>query len=484
MMNTDFTGFFYPRSLTFLGASNDPGKWGFRVLSNILGGKFEGKIYPVNPKGGEILGLQVYPSVGDLPEVPDLAVIVVPPKAMLEAIRECGQKVIKSCVVITAGFAEVSEEGAAVQRQMVEEAHKAGMRFIGPNCFGLLSTPVKLYSQMPRVYPPRGPIAVVSQSGNVGLTIARRAMALDIGVSRVISTGNEADLHAEDFIEFLADDDETKVILSYIEGFKNGKRFFEAVSKATRKKPVVMIKVGATEAGAAAARSHTAALSGSDEIFDGMCRQAGVIRVNGLDELMNVGYGFLTNPLPKGKRVGIVTLGGGWGVLAADACAKQGLEVVKLSPEIIAEMDTFLPAWWSRNNPVDLVAGAMGESMLRVMEIFARWEKIDGIIALGVPAPSTIWGPMPKTEEEMKERMKFVATAFFESYQKVKNISLQSGKQIVLAAELPLPQGQRAIEFEIIKGIGRLNMVNYALPHEAALVMRNLVRYREYLNGH
>ncbi len=372
---TEFNKFFEPRSVAFLGASGDVRKWGFRILFNIITGGYNGRLYPVNPKGEQIGTLKVYKTVNDIPEVPDLAVIVVPAAVILQAVRECGQKGIKAGVVITAGFAEVGKEGAVLQAEMVETASSYGMRLIGPNCFGLMSTSRMLYAQMPNAFPPAGPIAVVSQSGNVGFTIARRAMSMDLGCSRVISTGNEADLHAEDFIEYLAGDQQTRVIMSYVEGFKNGRRLFDIATRASMKKPVIMIKVGETEAGASAARSHTASLSGSDAVFDGVCRQAGIIRVRNLQQLMNVGYGFLCHPLPKGNRVGIVTLGGGWGVLAADACARLGLDIVKLSDEIMKELDAFLPSWWSRNNPVDLAAGAPPDVAARRVTVAGDGER-------------------------------------------------------------------------------------------------------------
>jgi len=477
----DFDKFFSPNSITFLGASSDYKKWGYRVLSNIVSGGFQGKIYPINPKGGEILGIPVFQSVSDVPEVPDLAIIVVPPPSMIDTIRECVNKGVKAGVVITAGFAELGEVGSKLQQEMVELARKGGMSLIGPNCFGILSTPAKLYSQMPRVFPPAGSIGVISQSGNVGLTISRRVMALDFGCSRVISTGNEADLHSADFIKYLAGDEQTKVILGYIEGIKDGRGFFEIARQASRKKPIVMLKVGETEAGASAAKSHTAALSGSDVIFNALCRQTGIIRVHNLHELMNVGLGFLCQPLPKGRKVGIVTLGGGWGALAADACAKLGLEVVKLSDEMLNELDSFLPAWWSRNNPIDLVAGAMGDEMLRVIEILARWDKTDSIISLGIQVPPIAFAAYPKEEEERKQSIQVVKDAFINAFQRIKEISEKYGKPIITAAEMPLPQGEHSLEQDIIRGVSKLNMRNYTMPDEAAMVLRAMVQYSEYL---
>jgi len=479
-LNTEFNKFFAPRSLVFLGASTDTRKWGFRIISNILTGGYQGKIYPVNPKGGEVLGLKVYCTIEEVPEVPDLAIIVVPPTAMVDTIKECICKGVKAGVVVTAGFAEVSQDGAAVQKEIVRIARQGGLRLIGPNCFGILSPSAKLYAQMPPIFPPDGQIAVVSQSGNVGLTIARRAMAIDFGCSRMISTGNEADLHVEDFLEYLAGDERTKVILSYIEGFKDGRRFFDIARNTSLKKPIVMIKVGETEAGASAARSHTAALSGSAEVFNGISRQAGIVRANNLQELMNLAYGFLCHPIPKGRRVAIATLGGGWGVLAADACARLGLDVIKLPADVIAELDTFLPAWWSRNNPVDTVAGS-ADNIIRVVDILARSNATDSVLALGVPFPNVARMALPTNEDEKKKFFEFVIESYINSFGQMKAISQKYNKPVVVAAELPIPRGERAIEAEIVRSIAKQNMVCYSMPDEAAMVLNSMVKYGEFL---
>jgi len=481
-LKTEFNMFFAPRSLAFLGASADPTKWGFRILANIVTGGFQGKIYPVNPKGGEVLGLKFYSSIEEIPEVPDLAIIVVPPTAMVETIKDCVRKGMKAAVVVTAGFAEVSRDGAAVQEEIVKLARQGGLRLIGPNCFGILSPSAKLYAQMPPIFPPDGQLAVVSQSGNVGLTIARRAMALDFGCSRMISIGNEADLHAEDFLEYLAGDDKTKVILSYIEGLRDGRRFFEVAKNTSLKKPIVMIKVGETEAGASAARSHTAALSGSAEVFSGISRQAGIVRANNLQELMNLAYGFLCHPIPKGRRVGIATLGGGWGVLAADACARLGLDVVKLPAEVVRELDSFLPIWWSRNNPVDTVAGA-AENITRVVDILAKSDATDSVLSLGVPFPNMGRAALPTNEEEKNKFFDLIVESYKNSIGEMKAISEKYGKPVIVAAELPTPRGERALDTEILRSISKNNMVCYSMPDEAAMVLNSMVKYGEFLRS-
>jgi len=477
---TEFNRFFAPRSLAFLGASTDSRKWGFRILSNIRTGGFQGKIYPVNPRGGEVLGLKVYSSIEEIPEVPDLAIIVVPPTEMVETIKRCVGKGIKAGVVVTAGFAEVSRDGAVVQEEIVRLARQGGLRLIGPNCFGILSPSARLYAQMPPIFPPDGQIAIISQSGNVGLTISRRAMAIDLGCSRLISTGNEADLHAEDFLDYLAGDDKTKVILSYIEGFKDGRRFFEIARNTSLKKPIIMIKVGETEAGASAARSHTAALSGSAEVFNGISRQAGIVRANNLLELMNLAYGFLCHPIPRGRRVGIATLGGGWGVLAADACARLGLDVIKLPKDVVDELDTFLPGWWSRNNPVDTVAGS-ADLIIRVVDILAKCDATDSVLTMGVPFPNVARMALPTNEDEKKKFFGFIVESYIKSFGELKAISEKYGKPVIVAAELPTPPGERALDVDIIRSISKQNMVCYSMPDEAARVLNSMVKYGEFL---
>lgn len=484
MMN-EWSSFFEPRSIAFLGASNDKRKWGFRVLHHLVTGGYQGKIYPVNPKGEPIEGINVYKTVKDIPEVPDMAVIVVPIPGMFQAIRNCGQKGIKAGVVITAGFAEVGREGALLQEQMLETAKASGMRLIGPNCFGIMSTPQRLYAQMPNAFPPPGPIGVVSQSGNVGFTIASHALALDVGCSRVINTGNEADLKVEDFIEYLAGDNKTRVIMCYVEGFRNGRRFFEIATRAGLQKPLLMIKAGETEAGASAARSHTASLSGSDAVFHGICRQAGIIRAYNLQQLMNIGYGFLCHPLPRGNKVGIVTMGGGWGVLAADASAKYGLEVIKLSNELIKELDTFLPSWWSRNNPIDLAAGAPPEAFPRIIEMLARYEKTDAVIALGLPTTEILWSASAHKGADNKQKMTAAINKLTGFFQQVKDTSEKYAKPIICAADFPVPQdGDLSFKQGLMRNMARKNMVCYGMPDEAAMVLSSMVSYSRFRQLH
>ncbi len=472
---------FEPQSVAFLGASNDPRKWGFRILANIVNGGFKGRIYPVNPTKEEIQGLKVYRSVGEVPETPELAVIVIPPSGVTTALRECATKGIKMALVITAGFAEVGVEGQRLQQEMVEIASSTGLRFMGPNSNGIVNPHHRFYPEMPPIFPRPGPVSIVSQSGNIVGTIMRLAIDSGFGCAKCISSGNEADLHSEDYIKYLAEDPQTKVILSYIEGFKDGRRFFEAAKEVSKKKPIVMLKAGETPAGAIAAKSHTASLAGSYTLFDAMCKQSGVIKVTSLDELVDTGIALLCHPLPKGRRVGIVTAGGGWGVLAADVCARLGLDVVSLPPETISELDSFMPAWWNRGNPVDLVAGIFGDAVIRCIEVILRCPVVDGVIFLGLMPALPLEQFALAAKEDDRERLREVLVSGIAGiFDKFHELSNKYKKPIIVASE---PMAFAAnLTRKIVRTLADRNSVCYDMPHKAATAFANLAKYSEYLN--
>jgi len=455
-------------------------KWGFRILSNLVEGGYQGRIYPVNPRGGEILGLKVYSQIADIPETPDLAIVVVPPPSVPTAVQECIDKGAKAGVIITAGFAETSQEGARLQQEMVEMARSSGMILVGPNGQGVISTFSQLYCWMVPLNPKAGRIGITSQSGAVLATIVRQLIIFGFGVSKCVSSGNEADLHSEDYIKYLSDDSQTKVILSYIEGLKDGPRFFQIAKEASKKKPVIVIKGGETSAGAQAAMSHTASLAGADAVFDAMCKQAGVVRVKALDELFNACSGFLCHPLPKGRRVAIISAGGGWGVLAADACAKLGLEVVTLPPETIKKLDSLMPAWWNRGNPIDLVAGLFGDAILEVMDIVLGCPVVDGLIFIGIHlalhplTPSALM--TPEERQKAREAEPEITAGIFNRLDKMVG---KHGKPIIAASD-PNTIHSGLIQ-QINLALAMDNHVCYRYPHQAASVFATLAEYGEYL---
>jgi len=377
--------FFHPRSIAIIGASRDPQKWGFTLLFNILKGGYKGRVFPVNPREKEILGFPVYANMGQVPGPVDLAILVVPPAGILPAIQECGKKGVPAGIVITAGFGESGEGGKIRETKMAAIARDVGMRLMGPNCQGIVSTEgASLYAHMPPQFPPPGPVGIVSQSGNLATSFITAGEAVGVGFSRIISSGNEADLQTTDFLEALTKDPGTEVILSYLEGARDGRKFLEKVKEASRKKPFLIVKAGQTEAGVRAAFSHTGALSGSDGLFEALFVQSGAIRTGTIEEAIDISAALISQPLPRGRRVGVVTLGGGWGVLAADYCAKAGLIVADLSPKMIRTLNEVLPPWWNRLNPVDMVAGYRKGDLITTLELFLKSTRFDGVLMLGL----------------------------------------------------------------------------------------------------
>jgi acyl-CoA synthetase (NDP forming) len=483
VINDRFMPLFNAKSIALVGASNDHGKWGFIMLKHLVDGDFRGAIYPVNPGEQEILGLKVYKSVSSLPETPDLAVVVVPPPAVLPVVKECVNKGIKSGIIITAGFAELGDEGARLQREIAETARKGGMIFVGPNCNGVMSPWNKQYLMFPTFLVPPGPVAVVAQSGNVMDSLARQVMLHGQGCSVCIASGNEASLHAEDYLEYLAEDSRTKVILCYIEGFKDGRRFSEVASRVSMRKPIIMLKAGKTQAGARAAASHTASIAGSDVIFDAVCKQSGVIRAKSLDEMVNLGMAFLRQPLPRGRRLGIVTAGGGWGVLAADACAELGFDVVRLPDGAIRELDKILPAWWNRGNPVDLVAGAATDSIFKAVEIVMRCDNVDCMMFLSIMPALRVRGfDLPADEAERAKFSDILVAAVVEAMEEFNALADKYKKPLLVATEHMW--ATLSEEASIGYTLGRQNAICYHMPHQAASVLNGLAAYSEYLKKH
>ncbi len=351
---------FTPESIAVIGASNTPGSWGNNALKGLLNLKGR-RIYPVNPNSDEILGIRAYRSVTDIPDAVDLAVIVVGAPLVPGVLRECVSKAVRTAVVISAGFGETGEAGRKLETELVEIARRGGLRFIGPNSMGHADTRSQLSTFGQTWEMPRGPAAVLAQSGNMCLKIVHNLTTAGVAFSKYISTGNEADLHMEDYLEYLADDDDTKIIAAYIEGLREGRRFMRLAGEITTRKPVVVVKAGSTEASARAVMSHTGALAGSDAVYDAAFRQSGVIRVDDDDELCDVVYALLNCPLPRSNRVGILSIGGGPGALTAEACEKEGLAIGSLEEATLKKMDKYLPPRWPRRNPVDMAGPSIAE---------------------------------------------------------------------------------------------------------------------------
>lgn len=375
---------FHPRSVAFVGASRWIGKWGYTLLTNTIGGGFKGDIYLVNPKGGTIAGHPVYPTVKEIPGRVDMAVVTIPARMVPDLIPELKEKGITNMLLIASGFAETGPEGAAREKALVAQAREAGIYLIGPNTMGIINPHINFYCTGSHVRPRSGSTSMVAQSGNMGNQLLAFAELQGIGIRGFCGSGNEGMITIEDYLDAFEVDPVTKTVMLYIESVKNGRRFYESARRLGQKKPIVLLKGGQTDAGNKAASSHTGAMSSNTRVFNAVCRQAGIVKVDKPMDLLDLSAAFSSVPLPKGNRVGIMTLGGGWGVVAADLCESYGLVVPELSDSIIARIDEILPPYWSRSNPVDLVGENNLSIPLTVMEALMKWDGCDAVINLGI----------------------------------------------------------------------------------------------------
>ena len=376
-----------PRSVALVGASREAGSIGDRVLRAIVGAGFTGQIYPVNPLATELAGLRCYGSIGDVPRGVELAIVAVPPHAVLDVVHQCAAAGVKALVVITAGFAEIGEAGRALQQQLVEAVRGHGLRMVGPNCMGLLNTAagVRLNGSFSPIMPPAGRVAFSSQSGALGLAILELARERQVGLSSFVSVGNKADVSSNDLLEYWEADDQTSVILLYLESFGNPRRFARLARRIGRKKPIVAVKAGRTHAGLRAAGSHTAALAASDTAVDALFHQSGVIRADTMDDMFDIAACLDAQPLPRGRRVAIVTNAGGPGILAVDACEAAGLNVTPLSADTSRRLGAFLPPEASVGNPVDMVASATPDAYRLTVEATLASDDCDALIVIYTP---------------------------------------------------------------------------------------------------
>jgi acetyltransferase len=468
---------FNPQSVAVIGASGVPGKWGFGVFSRLLLSHAARRLYPVNRQAAEVLGVRAYPDVGSIPGSVELAVIAVPPSAVPQVMRECAAKGVKAAVVITAGFGETGDEGKALENDVLAIARGAGLRFVGPNCMGHFSTATNMFTfggESVR----EGAIACISQSGNFGGYMLRRGSDMGVGFSKFVSTGNEADLHFEDYVEYLAADKDTKVITGYVEGLREPRRFFSLAREVTKRKPIVLIKVGRTPEGAKAAWSHTAALSGEDAVYDAALRQCGVIRVDEVDEMFDVAIALIGQPRPRGRRVAILTGGGGFGVVATDACVKFGLEVPSLLPQTLETLSSRLPERWSHANPVDMVG--TNDLSYFCLGTLLKAENVDavlGVSCVGYPKDVALDELELPAIDEIRRQVEFMVNAEEGLVDGLLERMWRYGKPLILAHSAG---GQDA---PAVLKLKKNNVFVYPSPERAARVLSRLVQYGEYLAG-
>jgi acetate---CoA ligase (ADP-forming) len=379
----------YPKNVAVIGASRSPEKVGYAVLANLVNGGFQGAIVPVNPGADEILGLKCYKSLNDYDGQIDLGIVVVAGKYVKDALRSAIDKGARSVIVITAGFKETGAAGAKAEQELVDICRAAGVRMVGPNCLGVLNTDHAMNATFAPSVPPPGKISVISQSGALCVAILDWAANQKLGLGKVISFGNKADLNEVDFIETLAEDPATHVITGYLESIKEGDKFLRIAERAASVKPVVILKVGITQAGAKAASSHTGSLAGADIAYGAAFRRAGVIRAENFEALFDYSTAFAMQPLPAGERIAIITNAGGPGIMAADAAETLGLKMVAPTKESDEKLRAFMPASGAFGNPIDVIGDAEPDRFTKAFEVMQDDEKIDGIVVVVTPQNMT-----------------------------------------------------------------------------------------------
>jgi acetyltransferase len=476
-----FRPLFHPRGVIVAGVSSHPGKFGFVTLHNLLRCDFRGEVFGIKPDAAEVLGRPTYRAVDDLPDdaVVDLVFLCTPNKANIGLLRACAKRGVRAAFVTSAGYAEAGEEGKTLQRELVEVAAELDMLLIGPNGQGVISTPESMCAQIVAPNPPAGRIGVASQSGNLVSSYLNYAVATGVGISKAVSLGNSAQTGLAELLEYFSVDPDTDVAVTYVEGIADGRRFRRAAERLTRSKPLVLVKGGARAEGQRAAASHTGALASDDRIFDGLCRQLGVLRAPTIEEAFEWAATLATQPRPRGRRVVIFTSVGGWGVLAADACADVGLEVIELPTSIREAIDQLVPPRWSRANPIDLAGGETRDTIPEILDLVCAHPDVDAVIHLGIgiqSATSAFFRSGRYFPDHGLERM-----ADFHDRQDRRYVeaaieaSQKHGKPVLSVTELVASNPENASP-AALREMGR---VCYPSAHRAVRALDALVRWSE-----
>ncbi|MDO5536351.1 MAG: acetate--CoA ligase family protein, partial [Desulfovibrionaceae bacterium] len=386
---SDLIPLFQPKSVALIGASSDTKKYGYWTAKSLIDNKFQGEIYLISRSGGEILGHPTYPDILSVPGEVDLAIIAIAPKYILPVIEQCVEKGVKTGIVVSTGFGETGPEGKEIERKMLEIARRGNMRIMGPNCMGMYSSAVSLNASIIELAP--GPMSLILQSGNFGIDLNFNARKRGMGYSCWATIGNQMDVRFNDFVRYIENDENTKVMLLYMEGLRveseqDGRRFLEAAQRTSLKCPIAAIKIGRSAAGARAAASHTGSLAGSEKVFDAALAQAGVVRVNTPNELLDAAEAFSKCKPAGGKRMAILTDGGGHGVMATDFCEANGLEARVLSAETQDKLRAILKPHCPIKNPVDLAGTPEGDMWVfdRCLQVLLDDPEVDGIIIVGL----------------------------------------------------------------------------------------------------
>lgn len=449
----ELTGMVRPGSVAVVGASAKQGKIGNTIMRNLINSGYRGEIYPINPREKEVEGFVAYASASEIGKPVDMAVVAVPAARVPDVAEDCGRAGVKNLVVISAGFKEVGPEGLELEKKLTGICKQYGMRMLGPNVVGLIDTHTPINASFSATFPPKGDIAFLSQSGAMLVAILDWSLSSGLGFSRVVSLGNKADLSEIEFIEDAAEDPNTKVILCYIEDVVDGKRFLEVVSKATRKKPVIIFKSGTSQAGAQAASSHTGALAGSDLAYEVAFRQSGVIRARSMTELFDLAVAFTRAPVPRGKRVAIVTNAGGPGIIATDNVENLNLQMARFNKETIEELREKLPPEAGIYNPVDVLGDANAERYRLALNKVIADPNVDSMVVLLCPAGVT--QPVETAEAILEARDLFPDKPIFAAY--MGGETLAEGVDKLVRAGVPC----------------------YTFPEPAIAAIRGMVSYNE-----
>ncbi len=454
VMRTAIDNLFNPRSVAVIGASRHPGKVGYAVLYNLVYGGYGGKIFPINPNADEILGLQCYPSALKVPEEIDLAVITVPNRLVPEVMEQLGQKGVPTAIIISAGFKETGGEGVKLEREVVKIAKKHGIRFLGPNCFGVIDTWNSLNTTFSAQSPLKGHIAFISQSGALCISILNQGIMEKIGFSKFINLGNKADIDETDLIEYLGNDPKTKVITLYLEDIRDGRKFVKVAREVVKKKPILVIKSGRTEEGGRAVSSHTGSLAGMDIAYETAFKQTGVMRAYRIDELFDAAEAFARVPLPKSENIAIITNGGGVGVLLADAASLNGLKFARFTQKTIEELHKYLPPFASFRNPLDVTGNANEEVYFNAFKTIIEDPNVDGVITASLPVQIIDERKLAHLIGEVATRVKKPVIGCFMGGEEVEEIE------------------------DILR---RYNIPNYTEPERAVTAFAKLVKYKKIL---
>ncbi len=477
-----FNALFNPRGVLVTGASTHPGKFGFVSLHNILASGYAGGVYGTNLHGEEVLGIRTVADIAQLPDGEiDLVFVCTPASANPALLRACAAKGVKAAFLTSAGYGEAGEEGRKAEADLIALAHELGILLAGPNGQGVVSTPVQLCAQIVAPYPPAGHIGVASQSGNFVSSFLNYSRASGVGISRAVSAGNAAAVNVADYLEFYANDPETKVGLAYVEGITDGRSLLQRFAGVAAKKPLVIVKGGSTAAGAAAAASHTGALAADDKVFDGACKAAGVTRATTVEEAFEAAATFATQPLPKGPNVIVLTTAGGWGVVTSDALYRDGLlQLMPLPADLEAQIDTKLPPRWSRNNPVDCAGGEVRDTIPEVMEMIAAHPDVHAIVYLGLGIQSNQARLMAEGHfypgDGLERIVSYHRRQDERFAQAADELSRRYDKPILTATELAVADPDNAGPVAV-RASGRLC---YASGNRAVTALGHLYRYAEF----